>query len=234
MRPPVAGLILSSLAAFITASAAVAPRHCPHAVMPLITLGLVVPAAGALGPGNVDSDPSYLTDVLPASPCSAWASARCSWRSSVAAMGDVGRNSRAASGAADRARIGAALGVAAVTAVASDPHSRAGIVDGTHDAFIAVAIGLAALLILDRCSGAHDPRPPHCEPPRATDTAYGPRARALSSSRPVPAVSSGTQPGHAVGSAPGSMPSRAGDRSDDRHQHPDCTATGPLRRSARS
>ena len=39
--------------------------------------------------------------------------------------------------------IGAALGVAALTAVAGDLTTRAGITAGTQDAFLAVAIGLA-------------------------------------------------------------------------------------------
>jgi MFS family permease len=53
--------------------------------------------------------------------------------------------------------IGAALGVAALTAVAGDLTTRAGIVTGTHDAFLAVAIGLVALLLPTALLPAHDP-----------------------------------------------------------------------------
>jgi hypothetical protein len=44
--------------------------------------------------------------------------------------------------------IGAALGVAALTAVAGDLTTRAGLVSGFGDAFLAAAIGLAGLFLL--------------------------------------------------------------------------------------
>jgi hypothetical protein len=53
--------------------------------------------------------------------------------------------------------IGAALGVAALTAVAGDLTTAAGITSGSHDAFLAVAIGLVALLIPTFLLPAHDP-----------------------------------------------------------------------------
>jgi hypothetical protein len=53
--------------------------------------------------------------------------------------------------------IGAALGVAALTAVAGDLTTRAGIITGTHDAYLAVAIGLAVLLLPTALLPAHDP-----------------------------------------------------------------------------
>jgi hypothetical protein len=43
--------------------------------------------------------------------------------------------------------VGAALGVAVLTAVGGDLTTRAGLVAGTPDAYLAVAIGLVALLV---------------------------------------------------------------------------------------
>lgn len=136
----VAGLEFLPLAAFITASAAIASKALPHAgARKLITLGLVVSAAGALVLANVDSDPSYLTDVLPGFALLGLGVGPMFVAISVAAMGDVRQEqSGLASGLLMTGHeIGAALGVAALTAVAGDLTTRAGIVDGTHDAFIA-------------------------------------------------------------------------------------------------
>ncbi len=62
----VAGLEFLPLAAFITISAAVASKALPRVgAKRLIAVGLVVAAAGALVLASIDTDPSYLTDVLP-------------------------------------------------------------------------------------------------------------------------------------------------------------------------
>jgi hypothetical protein len=52
--------------------------------------------------------------------------------------------------------IGAALGVAALTAIGGDLTTRAGLVGGSQDAFLAVGIGLAALLVPTAFLPAHD------------------------------------------------------------------------------
>lgn len=156
----VAGLEFLPLAAFITASAAVASKALPHVgAKRLIALGLVVAAAGALVLASVDSDPSYLTDVLPGFALLGLGVGPMFVAISVAAMSDVPQErSGLASGLLMTGHeIGAALGVAALTAIAGDLTTRAGIVAGAQDAFLATAIGLVALLLPTLLLPAHDP-----------------------------------------------------------------------------
>ncbi len=156
----VAGLQFLPLAAFITASAAVASKALPHVgAKRLIAAGLVISAAGALVLASIDTDPSYLTDVLPGFALLGLGVGPLFVAISVAAMSDVPQEqSGMASGLMMTGHeIGAALGVAALTAVAGDLTTRAGIITGTHDAFWAVAIGLVALLLPTALLPAHDP-----------------------------------------------------------------------------
>jgi EmrB/QacA subfamily drug resistance transporter len=156
----VAGLEFLPLAAFITVSAAVASKVLPHTgAKKLIAAGLVISAAGALVLASIDADPSYLTDVLPGFGLLGLGVGPMFVAISVAAMSDVPQEqSGMASGLLMTGHeIGAALGVAALTAVAGDLTTRAGIVTGTHDAFLAVAIGLVALLLPTALLPAHDP-----------------------------------------------------------------------------
>ncbi|SFC93750.1 drug resistance transporter, EmrB/QacA subfamily [Nocardioides terrae] len=157
--PLVAGLEFLPLAAFITLSAAVASKVLPHAgAKKLITAGLVMSAAGALVLASIDTDPSYLTDVLPGFALLGLGVGPMFVAISVAAMSDVPqKQSGVASGLMMTGHeIGAALGVAALTAVAGDLTTRAGIITGTHDAYLAVAIGLVALLAPTALLPAHD------------------------------------------------------------------------------
>lgn len=156
----VAGLEFLPLAAFITASAAVASKALPHlGAKRLIVIGLVLAAAGALVLASIDSDPRYLTDVLPGFALLGLGVGPMFVAISVAAMSDVPHEqSGMASGLLMTGHeIGAALGVAALTAIAGDLTTRAGIVDGTQDAFLAIAVGLAALLLPTALLPAHDP-----------------------------------------------------------------------------
>jgi MFS family permease len=156
----VAGLQFLPLAAFITFSAAAASKVLPHAgAKKLIAAGLVISASGALVLASIDVDPSYLTDVLPGFALLGLGVGPMFVAISVAAMGDVPQEqSGMASGLLMTGHeIGAALGVAALTAVAGDLTTRAGIITGTHDAFLAVAIGLAALLLPTAQLPAHVP-----------------------------------------------------------------------------
>ncbi|MFP3712124.1 MFS transporter [Puerhibacterium sp. TATVAM-FAB25] len=156
----VAGLQFLPLAAFITASAAIASKALPRAgAKRLIGIGLVVAAAGALVLASVGSDPSYLEDVLPGFALLGLGVGPMFVAISVAAMSDVPReHSGMASGLLMTGHeIGAALGVAALTAVAGDLTTSAGIVAGSQDAFITVAIGLAALLLPAAALPARDP-----------------------------------------------------------------------------
>ena len=156
----VAGLEFLPLAAFITVSAAMASKVLPHAgAKKLIASGLVISAAGALTLAFIDTNPSYLTDVLPGFALLGLGVGPMFVAISVAAMSDVPQEeSGLASGLLMTGHeIGAALGVAALTAVAGDLTTQAGLISGTHDAFWAVAIGLAALLLPTALLPAHDP-----------------------------------------------------------------------------
>ena len=155
----IAGLEFLPLAAFITASAAVASKALPHlGAKKLIIIGLVIAAAGALVLASIDADPSYTTDVLPGFALLGLGVGPMLVAISVAAMSDVPpAHSGMASGLLMTGHeIGAALGVAALTAIAGDLTTQAGIVTGTHDAFLAIAIGLAALLLPTALLPAHD------------------------------------------------------------------------------
>jgi MFS family permease len=156
----VAGLEFLPLAAFITVSAAVASKVLPHVgAKKLIAAGLVISAAGALVLASIDTDPSYLTDILPGFAILGLGVGPMFVAISVAAMSDVPHEqSGMASGLMMTGHeIGAALGVAALTAVAGDLTTRAGIITGTHDAYLAVVIGLVALLAPTALLPAHDP-----------------------------------------------------------------------------
>ncbi len=156
----VTGLQFLPLAAFITVSAAVASKVLPHVgAKKLIGVGLLIATAGALVLSFVDSDPSYLSDVLPGFALLGLGVGPMFVAISVAAMSDVApEQSGLASGLMMTGHeIGAALGVASLTAVAGDLTTRAGITSGSQDAFLAVAIGLVVLLIPTFLLPAHDP-----------------------------------------------------------------------------
>jgi EmrB/QacA subfamily drug resistance transporter len=156
----VAGLEFLPLAGFITAGAALASKTLPHAgPKKLIVIGLVIAAAGALVLASIDADASYLTDVLPGFALLGLGVGPMFVAISVAAMSEVEQEqSGMASGLLMTGHeIGAALGVAALTAIAGDLTTQAGIVNGTQDAFLAIAIGLAALLLPTALLPAHDP-----------------------------------------------------------------------------
>jgi EmrB/QacA subfamily drug resistance transporter len=138
------------LAAVITLSAAVAskllPRTGPRA---LIATGLVVSAAGALLLSAVGADASYAADVLPGFVVLGLGVGPMFVAISVAAMSEVPHaESGLASGVMMTGHeVGAALGVAVLTAVGGDLTTRAGLVAGHPDAFLAVALILLALLV---------------------------------------------------------------------------------------
>lgn len=157
----VAGLQFLPLAAFITVSAGVASKVLPRlGAKALIAAGLVVSAAGALVLAAVDSGASYLADVLPGFALLGLGVGPMFVAISVAAMSDVPpAQSGMASGLLMTGHeIGAALGVAGLTAIAGTLTTQAGIVTGTPDAFLAIAVGLAALLLPTALLPAHDPQ----------------------------------------------------------------------------
>lgn len=159
----VAGLQFLPLAGSITLSAAVASKVLPRVgARRLIATGLVIAAAGALVLASLDSSPDYLSDVLPGFALLGLGVGPMFVAISVAAMGDVPHEqSGMASGLLMTGHeIGAALGVAALTAVTGNLTTRAGIVAGGPDAFVAVAVALVALLLPTAILPAHDAEAP--------------------------------------------------------------------------
>lgn len=146
----VTGLQFLPLAFAITAGAAVASHLLPRVgAKPLMIAGLAVVAVGAVVLATTGSEPSYLADVLPGFLLLGLGTGPLFVTISVAAMSDV-RHELAglASGIMMTGHeIGAALGVATLTAVAGDLSTRAGLVAGFPQAFVAIAVGMVILAL---------------------------------------------------------------------------------------
>lgn len=149
--PLVAGLEFLPLAAAITLAAAIASkligRFGPRT---LILGGLVVMATGVLLLAAKAGGTSYASDILPGFLLVGAGVGPMFVAIAVAAMGDVpAEKSGLASGLMMTGHeIGAALGVAALTAVAGDLATSAGLINGYGPAFTAAAGVLAALFLL--------------------------------------------------------------------------------------
>jgi MFS family permease len=146
----VTGLEFLPLAAMITLSAAAASHVLGHAgPRLLIVVGLVVSAVGALLLSTAGADATYAADVLPGFLVFGLGVGPMFVAISVGAMSEVPEH---ASGLASGVmmtghEVGAALGVAVLTAVAGDITTQAGLVAGHPEAFVAVAGLLVALLV---------------------------------------------------------------------------------------
>jgi hypothetical protein len=149
--PIVTGLQFLPLAAAITASATVATKLIGHlGARPLILTGLVIIAAGVLLLAANAGGSHYAADVLPGLLLVGAGVGPMFVAIAVAAMGDVpAESSGLASGVMMTGHeIGAALGVAGLTAVAGDLATKAALIDGYGRAFTATAVVLAALFLL--------------------------------------------------------------------------------------
>ncbi len=146
----VTGLEFLPLAAMITLGAAAA-SHLMGRAGPrlLIAVGLVVSAGGALLLSSAGADATYAADVLPGFLVLGLGIGPLFVAVSVGAMSEVPeRASGLASGVMMTGHeVGAALGVAVLTAVAGDITTRAGLIAGHPGAFVAVAGLLLALLV---------------------------------------------------------------------------------------
>ena len=146
----VTGLQFLPLAAAITLTATVA-SHLLGKVAPrtLIAAGIVVMAAGAALLAAGSGGTSYTGDVLPGLLLLGAGVGPMFVAISVAAMSDVpDADSGLGSGLMMTGHeVGAALGVAVLTAVAGDLTTRAGLVAGHGEAFVAVAAILLGLLV---------------------------------------------------------------------------------------
>jgi MFS family permease len=147
----VAGFEFLPLAAAITFAAAVASKVIGR-VGPrmLILVGLAVMAAGVLLLAARAGGTSYASDILAGFLLVGAGVGPMFVAIAVAAMGDVpAEKSGLASGLMMTGHeIGAALGVAALTAVAGDLATSAGLIDGYGPAFMAAAGVLAVLFLL--------------------------------------------------------------------------------------
>ncbi|MGK5114973.1 MULTISPECIES: MFS transporter [unclassified Geodermatophilus] len=149
--PVVAGLQFLPLAAAITLAAAAASKVIGHlGARTLILGGLVVMAAGVLLLAANAGGTSYTTDVLPGFLLVGAGVGPMFVAIAVAAMSDVpaDRSGLASGLMMTGHEIGAALGVAALTAVAGDLATSAGFVDGYGRAFAVTAGVLGALVVL--------------------------------------------------------------------------------------
>ncbi|WP_432506503.1 MFS transporter [Kineococcus arenarius] len=149
--PLVAGLQFLPLAAAITLSAAAASKVIGHAGARALMLGgLVVLAGGVLLLAANAGGSSYAADVLPGFLLVGAGAGPMFVAIAVAAMSDVpAEGSGLASGLMMTGHeIGAALGVAALSAIAGDLATSAGLIDGYGRAFTATAAVLAALFVL--------------------------------------------------------------------------------------
>jgi len=147
----VAGLQFLPLAAAITAAAAAASKVIGHlGARPLILGGLVVMAGGVLLLAAHAGGTSYAADVLPGFLLVGAGVGPMFVAIAVAAMSDVpAERSGLASGLMMTGHeIGAALGVAGLTAIAGNLATSTGLIDGYGRAFAATAGVLAALLVL--------------------------------------------------------------------------------------
>ncbi|WP_448640896.1 MFS transporter [Geodermatophilus sp. URMC 63] len=149
--PVVAGLQFLPLAAAITLAAAVASKVIGRVgARTLILGGLVVMAGGVLLLAVNAGGTSYAADVLPGFLLVGAGVGPMFVAIAVAAMSDVpGESSGVASGLMMTGHeIGAALGVAGLTAVAGDLATSAGLINGYGRAFAATAGVLVALFVL--------------------------------------------------------------------------------------
>jgi MFS family permease len=154
--PVVTGLEFLPLAAAITLGAAAASHVLGH-VGPtaVIVGGLLIVAVGSILLAGMDSDPGYLTDVLPGFLVIGLGTGLLFVAVSIVAMDGIDHeHAGLASGVMMTGHeVGAALGVAALTAVAGDLTTQAGLIDAYPRVFAAVAVamvlvsGLAAVAL---------------------------------------------------------------------------------------
>jgi len=146
----VAGVQFLPLAAAITLGAALASHVIGHVgPRPLMVVGLLIVAAGAAYLATMDSEPSYWTGVLPGFIVIGLGTGPMFVAISIAAMGGISHEqSGLASGVMMTGHeVGAALGVATLTAVAGDLTTRAGLIDAFPRVFAAIALAMVALSV---------------------------------------------------------------------------------------
>jgi EmrB/QacA subfamily drug resistance transporter len=144
----VAGLEFLPLAAAITLGAALASHAIGHVGSKHLMVGaLLVVAGGAWLLASMDANPSYLTDVLPGFIVIGLGTGPMFVAISIVAMSGIRHEqSGLASGVMMTGHeIGAALGVASLTAIAGDLTTRAGLIEAYPTVFTAIAVAMVAL-----------------------------------------------------------------------------------------
>ncbi len=149
--PVVTGVEFLPLAAAITLGAAAASHVLGH-VGPkaVIVGGLLIVALGSTLLAGMDSDPSYLTDVLPGFLVVGLGTGLLFVAISIVAMDGIDHeHAGLASGVMMTGHeVGAALGVAALTAVAGDLTTQAGLVEAYPRVFAAMAVAMVVVSAL--------------------------------------------------------------------------------------
>jgi len=144
----VTGLQFLPLAAAITVGAAAASHVMGH-VGPkhVMVVSLLIVAVGATLLAHMDADPSYWTDVLPGFIVLGLGTGPMFVAISIAAMHGISHErSGLASGIMMTGHeVGAALGVASLTAIAGDLTTRAGLIDAYPRVFTAITIAMVVL-----------------------------------------------------------------------------------------
>lgn len=144
----ITGLRFLPLAVAITLGAMTASkllgRVTPKAMM---VVGLLIVAAGAGLLAGMDADPGYYSDVLPGFLVIGFGVGPMFVAISVAAMAGISHEqSGLASGLMMTGHeVGAALGVASLTAVAGDLTTRAGLLEAYPQVFVAVSVAMVVL-----------------------------------------------------------------------------------------
>jgi EmrB/QacA subfamily drug resistance transporter len=166
----VTGLQFLPLAAAITLTAAIASKQLEK-VGPrmLIAIGIVVMSAGAALMVASTGGSSYAQDVLPGLVLLGAGVGPMFVAISVAAMSDVpAADAGLGSGLMMTGHeVGAALGVAILSAVGGDLTADAGLIEAFDRAFVGVLVGLAALMVITllavpkRVAGGHATGPHH-------------------------------------------------------------------------
>ena len=119
--------------------------------------GLLVVAVGAWLLAGMDADPDYWTDVLPGFVVVGLGTGPMFVAISIIAMhGITHEQSGLASGVMMTGHeVGAALGVATLTAVAGDLTTRSGLIAAFPDVFTAIAVAMVALSLFAAVAVPH-------------------------------------------------------------------------------
>ncbi|HJQ88554.1 MAG TPA: MFS transporter [Propionibacteriaceae bacterium] len=160
--PVITGLRFLPLAVAITLGATIASkllgRVTPKAMM---VVGLLIVAVGTALLAGMDADPGYVTDVLPAFVVIGSGVGPMFVAISVAAMAGIAHEqSGLASGLMMTGHeVGAAIGVASLTAIAGDLTTRTGLLEAYPRVFVAITVAMVVLAAFATVAVPQRPEP---------------------------------------------------------------------------